>query len=55
MQLDRRLGEVSEAERVQIAALSVEQLEVLGEALLDFSSGDDLREWLSAHRQQDEA
>ena len=53
--LNRRLSEVSEAERLQIEALSVEQLEVLGEALLDFSSGDDLREWLSAHRQQTES
>ncbi len=31
-----------------IAVLSVEQLESLGEALLDFTSRSDLEEWLAA-------
>jgi predicted transposase YdaD len=36
--LARRVGEVPESVRSQIQSLSVDQLEVLGEALLDFSS-----------------
>lgn len=46
-QLNRRIGEidVSLIERVQ--GLSIEQLENLGEALLDFSSVADLSAWLN--------
>jgi len=43
-QLARRFGTVSDEERVQVTALLLEQLEALGEALLDFDTVDDLRE-----------
>ncbi|WP_313949889.1 DUF4351 domain-containing protein [Nostoc sp. FACHB-190] len=33
----------------QIQALSLEQVEALGEALLDFVASADLEEWLQAH------
>ncbi len=46
-QLKRRLGEVESEDETQITGLSVEQLEALGEALLDFSNRDDLQEWLA--------
>ena len=46
-QLKRRLGEVESEDETQITRLSVEQLEALGEALLDFSNRDDLQEWLA--------
>ena len=41
-QLTRRVGEVPEFLRTQIDALLLEQLELLGEALLDFSNVTDL-------------
>ena len=46
-QLKRRLGEVETEDETRITGLSVEQLEALGEALLDFSNRDDLQEWLA--------
>ncbi|MCY7274126.1 MAG: DUF4351 domain-containing protein [Phormidesmis sp. CAN_BIN44] len=46
-QLARRVGEVPEAARSQIDALSLIQLESLGEALLDFSNLTDLEAWLA--------
>lgn len=46
-QLARRVGEVPEPLRIQIEALPIEQLESLGEALLDFSSLVDLETWLA--------
>jgi predicted transposase YdaD len=45
-QLNRRIGELPEAVRLQIDGLSVAQLESLGEALLDFSNLSDLEAWL---------
>jgi predicted transposase/invertase (TIGR01784 family) len=48
-QLSRRIGAVSPEERSHIQALSLTQLESLGEALLDFSSSNDLDNWLRAH------
>ncbi len=45
-QLARRIGEVSSENRAQIQALSLAQLEALGEALLDFTGADDLSEWM---------
>ncbi len=45
-QLTRRIGEVSLELRSQIQALSLEQLEALGEALLEFSQPSDLTNWL---------
>lgn len=45
--LNRRLGEISSTLGQQIRELSLEQLETLGEALLDFTSLTDLTTWLS--------
>lgn len=45
-QLNRRIGELSQEVRSQIETLSLEQLENLGEALLDFNSMADLQTWL---------
>ncbi|NEO17910.1 MULTISPECIES: Rpn family recombination-promoting nuclease/putative transposase [unclassified Moorena] len=42
----RRIGEVSPEMRSQVQALSLPQLEALGEALLDFRKPDDLDEWM---------
>lgn len=44
--LTRKVGEISETTRSQIEALSIFQLEALGEALLDFSEIADLGTWL---------
>jgi predicted transposase YdaD len=44
--LAKRIGEVTPERRSQIQALSLTQLEALGEALLDFRKPDDLDEWL---------
>jgi len=43
------MGEVPESVRSQIQALSVDQLEAFGEALLDFSNLEEAIAWLSAH------
>jgi len=48
--LTRRVGELSVDVRSQVAALSLEQLETLGEALLDFSTIANLEMWLSEQR-----
>jgi predicted transposase YdaD len=45
-QLTRKLGEIPSNVRSQVESLSVEQLEALGEALLDFANLDDLMNWL---------
>ena len=47
--LKRRLGQIEPEDETRIDRLSVEQLEVLGEALLDFSNRDDLLAWLDHH------
>lgn len=44
--LDRRIGEITPDIQNRIRRLSIEQLENLGEALLDFTSASDLTEWL---------
>ncbi|XZO00269.1 MAG: Rpn family recombination-promoting nuclease/putative transposase [Microcoleus sp.] len=46
-QLIRRIGPIAPETREQIQALSLEELEDLGEALLDFSEGSDLVNWLN--------
>jgi Domain of unknown function (DUF4351) len=46
-QLNRKVGSVAEQMLESINALSIEQLESLGEALLDFESIDDLITWLN--------
>ncbi|MEA3643720.1 MAG: DUF4351 domain-containing protein, partial [Lamprobacter sp.] len=43
-----RLGTLSKAQQARIQALSVDQLEDLIEALLDFSASADLETWLAA-------
>ncbi len=45
--LNRRLGQVSESVSEQIRQLPIEQIEDLGEALLDFESEEDLLTWLA--------
>jgi predicted transposase/invertase (TIGR01784 family) len=45
-QLTRRVGILPSEIRSQVESLTLEQLESLGEALLDFSSSADLDEWL---------
>ncbi|NJM67330.1 MAG: DUF4351 domain-containing protein [Acaryochloris sp. RU_4_1] len=48
--LNRRIGDVSLDLQSQIQALSLDQLEALGEALLDFSAPADLVGWLQDNR-----
>ncbi|MBV8883516.1 MAG: Rpn family recombination-promoting nuclease/putative transposase [Chroococcidiopsidaceae cyanobacterium CP_BM_RX_35] len=50
-QLARRVGQVAPEVRSQIQQQPVERLEELGEALLDFSSAQDLTDWLENHQQ----
>ena len=47
--LTRRIGDVAPALQTQIRALSLAQLEALGEALLDFSEPADLVKWLGEY------
>jgi predicted transposase YdaD len=46
-QLTRRVGELSPELSDRIESLSLEELESLGEALLDFSTVTDLTNWLT--------
>ncbi len=46
-QLKRRIGEVSPQLSQKIKSLSIEQLENLGDALLDFQSMEDLEKWFN--------
>jgi len=48
-QLQRRIGPVPPAQQTRIAALPIEQLEALGEALMDFTELADLNCWLAGH------
>ena len=48
-QLRRRLGELPTTAQAKIDQLSLDQMEDLGEALLDFTSQADLDRWLSVH------
>ena len=45
-QLTRKLGTLSPEVTTKVSALSIERLESLGEALLDFTSIADLESWL---------
>ncbi|MDG2991450.1 DUF4351 domain-containing protein [Candidatus Synechococcus calcipolaris G9] len=47
-QLRRRLGTLPDGVVHQIYGLSLDQLESLGEALLDFQGFDDLEMWLTS-------
>jgi predicted transposase YdaD len=46
--LTRRIGILVSETRSQVESLSLPQLESLGEALLDFTSADDLEGWLKS-------
>ncbi|NCJ06348.1 DUF4351 domain-containing protein [Synechococcales cyanobacterium C] len=48
-QLTRRIGDISPDVRSQVQALSLAQLESLGEALLDFFTPSDLESWLASN------
>jgi hypothetical protein len=48
--LRRRIGPVPKATTKRVSALPLDQLERLGEALLDFTAKADLDRWLNAHR-----
>ena len=50
-QLNRRIGQVATSIESQVRQLSVEQLENLGEALLDFQNETDLLNWLSQNHE----
>jgi flagellar biosynthesis/type III secretory pathway protein FliH len=47
--LQKRVGDLPPEVQEQIQTLSLEQLEALGEALLDFRSNADLLNWLEAN------
>ena len=49
-QLKRKLGEISPEVETQVKALNIDTVELLGEALFDLDSVDDLTNWLSNHR-----
>jgi hypothetical protein len=48
-QLSRKLGEINPELTAQIMNLEIEIAEALGEALLDFTSREDLQTWLQQH------
>jgi predicted transposase YdaD len=48
-QLVRRVGVLPAGVQLKVESLSLEQLETLGEALLDFTSMADLEGWLQSH------
>ncbi len=50
--LDRRIGEIPAGLRAEIAALSLVQLETLGDALLEFGAIADLTTWLASQASQ---
>jgi hypothetical protein len=51
--LDRQLGEVNPAAIERVRALSIEQLEELGVALLDFSNAADLMTWFAQQERRE--
>lgn len=48
--LQRRVGELSPELQERIQSLSLNQLETLGEALLDFTAMEDLLNWLQTNK-----
>jgi predicted transposase/invertase (TIGR01784 family) len=48
-QLTKKVGELDQSMRDRVSTLSSEQLELLGEALLDFSAIRDLEAWFAEH------
>jgi predicted transposase YdaD len=49
-QLQRKLGKLPDELQAQTMALSIEQLELLAEDLLEFSNLENLTAWLAAHQ-----
>jgi gluconate kinase len=47
--LTRKFGELPDRTRDRINALSIKQIELLGDALLDFAVIGDLEHWLAEH------
>ena len=47
--LTRLFGEIDKATQARIRTLRLEQLEQVGEALLDFTTPEDLQTWLHKH------
>ncbi len=47
--LNRKIGNLSPELELKIRQLPIENLENLGEDLLDFNSPDDLLSWLDSH------
>ncbi|WP_071188307.1 DUF4351 domain-containing protein [Trichormus sp. NMC-1] len=45
-QIKRKLGEINADLEAQVRGLDVENLEILGEALWDFATVENLRDWL---------
>jgi len=50
LQLEQRVGSLSDAQRDRISTLNLDQLTALAIALLNFSSQDDLDVWLGQHQ-----
>ena len=50
LQLEQRVGSLSDAQRDRIPTLNLDQLTALAIALLNFSSQDDLDVWLGQHQ-----
>jgi hypothetical protein len=48
-QLTRKLGAIAPSLMEQLQALSIAELELLGDALLEFNRIDDLENWLRSH------
>ncbi len=46
-QLERRIGAIADEEEARIRGLSTDQLEALGDALLDFTQLEELLDWLA--------
>ncbi|WP_016953634.1 DUF4351 domain-containing protein [Anabaena sp. PCC 7108] len=51
-QLSKRFGKLSDNYIENISNLTIEKLEDLGEALLDFVDISDLEQWLKAHTEK---
>jgi hypothetical protein len=49
-QLKRKLGQITPELEIQIKALDIDKVELLGEDLLDFSTVDDLKGWLVSQK-----
>ncbi len=47
--LQWRIGPVSQTQQARITALPIDDLETLGEVLLDFADAADLTAWLATH------